>query len=186
MLCVAAQPRLTLWEPTPDSTRVQTPRPSSLRLRSSVRAPQGCRVPPGAPATPGVKHRSLLNGSSGSRGPRRQSLKSAPCGSAQDRGSQVGPSRMPRGGQPRAGGVTAGPSCLHPGWPATSAPTARRLVRRMNQQKNPSENVAVSRPLRSTYRLGRVVPGARGDRGALASRRSPGGRRTPRGNPVLL
>ena len=38
----------------------------------------------------------------------------------------------------------------------------------------------------STYRLGRVVLGARGDLGALASRRSPGGRRTLQGNPVLL
>ena len=73
---------------------------------------------------------------------------SAPRWSAQGRGrSQRALPVCPAGVSPGQGAVMVGSSRLHPGWPATSSPTTRCLIHRIIQQKNPSENAAVTRPL---------------------------------------
>lgn len=170
MLCLVAQPRLTLWDPSPNSTGGQTPCLSSLRTQIVRLSPPSCCVSPQV-------LQPLLASSvpSGSRGPRRQSLKSAPRGSAQGR-------RRARRAQDDL------PPPRPP--PATSSTElfSRKTPLRTRLRPGPFVQTSACPALDfpSTYRLGRAVLGARGDPGALASHRLLGGRGTARGNHVLL
>ena len=111
MLCAAAQQCLTLWDPRPDSTGVQTPCLSSLRTRIVRLGPPGCCVPP-----------RVLQ-------PLLASSVAACSAVAPARGRPEGrASSLPRGVSPGQGSVTVGPSRLHPGWSAQGRGRSQRAL----------------------------------------------------------
>ena len=129
MLCAAAQQCLTLWDPRPDSTGVQTPCLSSLRtwiVRLGPRAAvshRGCYSHSWRQALPPVQQWLRLEGA------RKAEPQVCPAGSAQGRGrSQRARPVGPAGVSPGQGAATVGPSRLHPRWSVQGRGQSQRAL----------------------------------------------------------